>query len=244
VVTKTANTKTASVGQPVRYTIVVANRGPGAAPGASLTDTLNVPARLVSVKTTAGTCEKRLPLRCSFGTLAAGAKATVTVLAEPERSGCRQRNGASATGVGTDAAPADNLDAVDVCARKVALRLSKVAARSTVHAGGLLTYSIRVTNPTRGKARNVKTCDRLPAGLVYVGSRSKAKLTGGSYCWTAKALAAGKSRRYRITVRVLSSARGSTTNHATATGGESRTRKDRAAIRVLPARAQGGGVTG
>jgi uncharacterized repeat protein (TIGR01451 family) len=145
---------------------------------------------------------------------------------------------------GSRATPADNLDAVDVCARKVTLRLSKVAAHPTVRAGGLMTYSIRVTNPTHGMARNVKSCDRLPAGLVYVALRSKARLAGGSYCWTAKALAAGKSRRYGITVRVLSSARGSTTNRATATGAESRTHKDRAAIRVLPARAQGGGVTG
>jgi uncharacterized repeat protein (TIGR01451 family) len=183
-------------------------------------------------------------MRCSLGTIAAGATLTITVVAEPRRSGCRQRNAASATGEGTDAVAASNLDTVDLCARKVALRLSKTADEASVRAGGLMNYTIRVTNPTRATARNVKTCDRLPSGLVYVSSRSKARLTGGAYCWTAKRLPRGTTRRYRITVRVLRGASGNRVNRATVDGLQARRRQARAAIRVLPATAQGGGVTG
>jgi uncharacterized repeat protein (TIGR01451 family) len=183
-------------------------------------------------------------MRCALGTIPASGKATITVVVEPRRPGCRQRNAASATGDGTDTNPANNLDTVDVCAWRVALRLSKVADSSRVRAGGLMGYTIRVSNPTRATARNVKTCDRLPSGLVYVTSRSKARLSGGAYCWTARSLAAGASRRYRITVRVLRGASGSRVNRATVNGLEARLRRARAAIRVLPARAQGGGVTG
>ena len=243
-VSKTADHHTVSVGQPVTYTIVVANKGPAPAPSVDVTDTLSAPASIVSVKATAGSCTKAIPMHCSLGTIAAGAKVTITVVAEPRQSGCDQRNAASATGEGTDADPANNLDTVDLCARQLALRLSKVADVASVRAGGLMSYTIRVTNPTRATARDVKTCDRLPAGLVYVSSRSKARLTGGAYCWTARRLARGATRRYRITVRVLRGASGSRVNRATVNGLQARPRKARAAIRVLPGRAHGGGVTG
>jgi uncharacterized repeat protein (TIGR01451 family) len=243
-VTKTADHGTVTVGQRVTYTVVVVNKGPAAAPSADLTDTLSWPAWLVSVKPSQGSCRRSMPMHCSLGTIPAGGKVTITVVTAPKGAGCGQRNAASATAEGTDANPGNNLDTVDICARQVALRLSKVADAPSVRAGGLLSYTIRVTNPTRATARNVKTCDRLPAGLVYVSSRSKARLTGGAYCWTAKTLAAGASRRYRITVRVLRGASGSRVNRATVNGLEAHPRKARAAIRVLPNRAQGGGVTG
>jgi hypothetical protein len=57
-------------------------------------------------------------------------------------------------------------------------------------------------------------------------------------------VADSSSVRYRITVRVLRGASGGRVNRATVDGLEARPRKARAAIRVLPARAQGGGVTG
>jgi uncharacterized repeat protein (TIGR01451 family) len=210
-----------------------------------LTDTLNALARAVSIKATAGSCGKRIPLRCSLGTIAAGGKVTITVVAEPKQAGCRQRNAASAAAAGTDSGPANNLDTVDVCTRKVRLRLAKIAHQQAVTAGGRIAYTIRVLNPTRGTARNVRTCDQLPAGLVYVRSKAKAKLTGGRYCWRAKTLAPGESKSYGITVRALRGARGNKVNRATVAGTE-RAKPARAndAVRVRPAAGMGGGVTG
>ena len=244
-VSKTVNDRRVSVGQPVRYRIVVANHGPAAAPDVELTDTVNAPVSVESVKTTAGSCSGRMPLRCSLGTIAAGGKVTITVVAKPKKAGCRQRNAASATGAGTDGVPSSNLDSVDVCAVKVKLRLSKVADGATVTAGELISYTIRVSNPTKGTARNVRTCDRLPAGLVYVSARSKARLRGGAWCWRVNALGPGKSKRYRITVRALRGARGNTVNRATVSGAAGvKTARARRAVRVLPTAGSGGGVTG
>jgi uncharacterized repeat protein (TIGR01451 family) len=244
-ITKKANVTTASVGQPVRYTITVANPGAAEAPGVKLTDTLNAPVKLVSVKTTAGSCTKRIPLRCSLGGIPAGGKVTITIVAQPKHARCRQRNAASATGAGTDANQANNLDTVDVCVRKVGLRLSKVADHSAVTAGGLIAYTIRVTNPTKGTARNVRTCDRLPAGLVYVSSKAKAKLRGGRWCWRAKTLGPGKAERYRITVRALRGTSGKKVNRATIAGSpQAKAARAKRPVRVLPAAGRGGGVTG
>jgi uncharacterized repeat protein (TIGR01451 family) len=244
-ITKKANDTSASVGQPVRYTITVANVGAATAPAVKLTDTLNAPVKLVSARTTAGSCTKRIPLRCSLGAIPAGGNVTITVVAQPGRARCRQRNAASTTGAGTDANPANNLDTVDVCVRKVGLRLSKVADHSAVTAGGLISYTIRVSNPTKGTARHVRTCDRLPSGLVYVTSKAKAKLRGGRWCWRVQTLGPGKTKRYRITVRALRGTSGNKVNRATIAGSpQARPARANRRVRVLPAHGRGGGVTG
>jgi uncharacterized repeat protein (TIGR01451 family) len=244
VVSKTANDRSVYVGESVTYTVTVANTGAATAPSTDVTDVLNAPASVVSVKASQGSCTKNIPMTCQVGAIPAGGKVTITVVVKLRQSGCRQRNAASATAEGTDANPANNLARVDACVKAVPLRLTKVADSSSVRAGGLLGYTIRVSNRTAGEARDVKVCDRLPSGMVYVSSSSRAKLTKGQYCWTLKTLAAHKTKSYRITVRTLSSASGSRVNRATASAPGAVTTRAKDPVRVLGAHASGGGVTG
>jgi hypothetical protein len=79
--------------------------------------------------------------------------------------------------------------------------------------------------------------DRLPAGLVYVASKAKAKLSGGRYCWTAKTLGPGKSTRYRITVRTLGGASGAMLNRATTDSAHAKTAKAQRKVRCSRPRA-------
>jgi uncharacterized repeat protein (TIGR01451 family) len=190
------------VGQKVTYRIVVANKGPDAAPGVKMTDTLNAPATLVSVKTTAGSCNKSIPVTGSLGTIAAGDSVTITMQVRHREPGTGQTNAASVTGEGTDLVPGDNIDTITKTVRKVTLKVTKVASRSTVAAGGRLGYTIRVKNTSKGQARNVTTCDRLPSGMAFLSSTPKAKRSAGQRCWTAKRLNAGQTKVYRVTVRV------------------------------------------
>jgi uncharacterized repeat protein (TIGR01451 family) len=240
-VDKRASHSTVTVGQRLTYTIVVTNNGPGAAADAKLTDTFTRRASVVSVRTTTGSCTKAIPLTCSLGTIESGASVTITVVIKPRQSGRGQRNAASATGNGSDATPDNNLDTVDVTVRKVALRLSKVAARATVRAGDTLSYRIRVSNPTKGEARNVKVCDQLPSGLSFVSSSPKGKHSGSRRCWTIKSLKAAQSRTYRVTVRTAKGANGRKVNRATL-----RSPDIKPAIARRPVRIRGGrpGVTG
>jgi uncharacterized repeat protein (TIGR01451 family) len=243
-VVKKAKPTSVYVGQPVTYTLVVTNNGPDTATGVKVTDTLNKPASVVSVKTTQGKCTKSIPMTCSLGTIKAKKKVTITVVTKPRTSGCKQRNAGSVTGVGTDSNPSNNMSRADICAKPVPLRLTKVADRHTLPAGDLVGYTIRVSNRTVGEARNVKVCDDLPSGLVYVSSKAEAKFTKGQYCWTIKTLAAHKSTSFRITVRAVSSAAGNRVNRASASAPGAKTRRANDAVHVLPARASGGGVTG
>jgi uncharacterized repeat protein (TIGR01451 family) len=75
--------------------------------------------------------------------------------------------------------------------RKVTLKVRKVASRTSVHAGATVTYTIKVTNTSKGQARDVKTCDQFPSGIADVSSTPKAELSKGQHCWTAKLFKAG-----------------------------------------------------
>jgi uncharacterized repeat protein (TIGR01451 family) len=244
-VSKKANHNTVYVGQPTTYTIVVSNKGPDAAPNVKVTDTFSVPASVVSVKTTQGSCTDEIPITCKLGTVKAGGKVTITVVLKPKRSG-KARNAASATGDGTDGDPSNNMARTTTTVKSVALRLSKAADHASARAGERMGYTIRVTNPTRGEARDVQVCDRMPSGMVYVSSKARAKYTKGQYCWHIDTLRARSSRSYRITVRMLASASGSKVNRATASGEGATTKRAKDPVHVLPARASGGGggVTG
>jgi uncharacterized repeat protein (TIGR01451 family) len=140
--------------------------------------------------------------------------------------------------------PANNTGKVTVRILEPKLRLTKSVDRSSPRAGETATYTIRVTNPSKRSVPNVRVCDRLPSGLVYVSSRTKAKLTKSGYCWTAKRLWAGRSEAYRITVRALPGTSGRKVNHATASSSAATTARATRTVRVLAARVLGGGVTG
>jgi uncharacterized repeat protein (TIGR01451 family) len=233
-VDKRASATRVRIGQRVRYTVVVRNNGPGAAPDAQVTDTYNARATLVSVRTSQGTCARQLPIRCDLGRIDAGASATVTVVIKPRETGTA-RNAASATSCcGTDGDPSSNMDTADIRVRKVTLRITKVASRSSVQAGDAFSYRIRVRNPTRGEARNVRVCDRLPSGLRYVSSKPRARRAGAQRCWRIRTLGARKSRTFRVTVRAANGAIGRKVNRASAASRDAARRVTaREPVRVL-----------
>ena len=65
----------------------VRNFGPVAAAAVTLTHSLSPSVRLVSVATSQGSCSAAPPLRCTLGTLAPGASATITRVVRPRSAG-------------------------------------------------------------------------------------------------------------------------------------------------------------
>lgn len=125
------------------------------------------------------------------------------------------------------------------------LGLRKTANRATVRAGGLIAYTIRVTNATSVAVRRVRVCDRLPSGVIYVSSTPRATRSGGRYCWTIATLPGRSSRRFSLTTRTLRGISGIRTNVATlSASGVVRSVTATARVRVLPIAARAGGVTG
>jgi len=78
------------VGQNLTYTITVTNGGPATATGVTMSDTLPKNAGFGAVTSSQGSCtikpEKRL-VTCSLGSVAGGAKATVTIVVKPTSKG-------------------------------------------------------------------------------------------------------------------------------------------------------------
>jgi uncharacterized repeat protein (TIGR01451 family) len=234
-ITKRAAVKRPFVGQQVTYRIVVRNNGPDAAPNVRLADTFNAESTLVSVRTPQGTCTRRLPLSCQLGTIASDKSVTVTVVLKPRDTGSA-RNAVSAIGEGTDRTPSNNLAHADINVRPVPLRVTKVASRTSVRGGDTLQYRIRVQNPTRGEARDVRVCDRLPSGLRFVSSQPRSARRGNQRCWTIKRLGARQQRTFTVTVRAAKGAHGRKTNTVTVTSPDgARSVRARADVRVTGA---------
>ena len=89
-VTKTDSPDPVHVGQNLTYTITVTNGGPATATGVTMSDTLPKNAGFGAVTWSQGSCtikpEKRL-VTCSLGSVAGGAKATVTIVVKPTSKG-------------------------------------------------------------------------------------------------------------------------------------------------------------
>jgi uncharacterized repeat protein (TIGR01451 family) len=242
-ITKKVNTRNIRLGRSLTYTVVVTNNGPSVANDVVVTDTLAVPARNVSIKASAGKCTGTVPFTCRLGTIQPGKKVTITVKLTPTTAGTA-RNTASVTSPGTDPKTDNNIAGVSTTVAKPTLGLTKAANRKAVKAGQTVTYTLRVRNPSSAPVKDVKVCDNLPSGLVYVSSKSRAKLTKGQYCWTVGSLGAGKSRTFTLTARALKGTSGTKTNRATASSPDARTKRASRSVRVTRTALRAGGVTG
>ena len=119
------------------------------------------------------------------------------------------------------------------------LVLGKVSNKHVVKGGETVQFTITLRARGTGKATNVRVCDTLPPGLVFVRAPG-ATFSGGRACWHIATISAGQSRRYRVTVRADSVRRATVrTNVATvvAPGTDCTARRARRAIRRLSATA-------
>jgi uncharacterized repeat protein (TIGR01451 family) len=74
-------------GNELTYTVVVDNLGPAEATGVELSDLLPPDVSFSSVTASQGRCQETLPVRCHFQSLAAGERATVTIVVNPTEEG-------------------------------------------------------------------------------------------------------------------------------------------------------------
>ena len=110
------------------------------------------------------------------------------------------------------------------------------------HAGGTARFRIRVTNLGTDAAHNVRVCDLLPKEFTLIKAPVKPFYVKGHPCLRLPILK-GQKQGF-IKVRIARTARGKVVNTAQVKSLASGTRRNTASVRVLPARATGGGVTG
>jgi uncharacterized repeat protein (TIGR01451 family) len=177
--------------------------------------------------------------------LGGGASAQVRLRVVPLRTG-PLRNVASVIADGGGVSPNRGSDDANVRVRapRATLSLDKRADRRRVDGGELARYRIVARVGSRAVA-NLRICDVLPDGLVFVRARG-ATFRNGQACWS-RAYAAPRS-----TIRLSFVARAErgfrprrVTNVAVARAGNLAVRRARAPVMVMPAfGGAGGGVTG
>lgn len=245
-VTKVASTTKPELGKALDYRIEVTNRGQVTANDVRLTDTMSTNVVVDKVTATQGRCTSaKSTVECGLGAIAPGQKVTVVVTVTPITAGALS-NTVSVTAEGqSEERVLDNRAVANVTveAKRATATISKKASRKSVKGGKTVTYTITVKMGKRAGS-NLRVCDRLPHGLAFVRATG-AQFRKGQACWTIPYLGANKTKTLRIVARTDRSDRARrVTNTAVLTGRNVARRKASAAVRIAPALARPGGVTG
>jgi uncharacterized repeat protein (TIGR01451 family) len=213
-IVKHVNHSTAYPGQKLTYTLDVTNKGVLPAFNVRVTDTADRPVKIISAHPSQGSCTLGRPLRCTVGTMKAGAHVTITIVAVPTTIDTL-KNTSTVTSAGHDGDPSNNVSSANVKVAPV-LRLRKLASPHTVRPGQTLTYRLAVSNPTTVTIRHVTVCDSVPTGLVFASASPRARLRSGRRCWSIAELPAGKSKTLTLLANAAPGPGRRLTNTATA----------------------------
>ncbi|WP_282836797.1 hypothetical protein [Microbacterium flavum] len=236
VITKTADTASATAGGPLGWTVTVTNNGPSVSRGSALapitiTDTLPADVEGITVVSTTGGADCAIAagtLDCDIPVdLAVGATVTVVLagmLAADVAPGSTIANTATVTPVTTDPETENNSSTSETpTVVEESLTVDKtIVAPVPPEAlpGGTLTYRITVANGGPSDARGVFVVDDLPDGVTFDS------IVAGGDVWTAVAqgedvrfdltglLAAGADSSFDILVDIDSGVVGDVTNTA------------------------------
>jgi uncharacterized repeat protein (TIGR01451 family) len=150
-------------GQPLTYEVVVANSGPAAAANTVVVISWNFPPPAATIDSSTPCTVANRQLRCELGTLPAGDSRTFTVTVVPNRAGELTTTLDALTTV-PDEDPDDNRVVLTSNVRPADLVLTQQVAPRPGFVGGIVTYTLRVTNTGTAIARDVTLIHRIPAG--------------------------------------------------------------------------------
>jgi uncharacterized repeat protein (TIGR01451 family) len=195
------------VGQPLTYTIGVANGGPAAATGVLATETLPATVTFVSATSTAGSCAQASgTLTCTISALASGASATITVVVTPTQPGALDAT-ATVSGDQPDDNPGNNSAAVTTMAKLPTVPVlnqptltvtaagasaptvgGSITGEATLAGGTVITGRITLTVYGPGDtscSHALATTTAAVSGNGIYGSRPFVATAPGTYRWVA-----------------------------------------------------------
>ena len=219
-VAKTVDDATPDVGGTVVFTVTVTNDGPDDATGVAVTDALPAGLGLVAHTASQGSYDA-VTGEWTLGVLARDAAATLTLTATVDDAAVATNTAevTAADQVDRDSTPANGLageddrDSATVTPRRADLSLTKTVDDATPDVGGVVTFTVRVSNAGPDSATGVRVTDDLPVGLLAVGvTPSVGTWNASSGVWDVGTLASGRSETLVIEAQVTTN--GTLTNVA------------------------------
>ena len=167
-------TGTASVaaGGDITYSLAVSNSGPSTATSVSVADALPAGVSFVSATGSGWTCgEAAGVVTCTRPSVTSGSTApTITIQVTAPVGKAKAVNTATVSASTTDPDPSNNTDQATTTVGAAAdLQLVKAGPKTAV-AGGLLAYTLTVTNNGPDAAKSVVVTDPIPAGTSFVSA--------------------------------------------------------------------------
>ena len=222
-----------TAGATATYTIDVANAGPDAAHGVTVTDQLPAGLAFVSAQGSGWTCAESAPavVTCSLaGGLAVGSASTLSIAVSAARSTQvgphAVTNSASVDASTLDPDDSDNADS-DATTILPAPPLSDLGARVQVSdpdpsPGDTVVWTVSITNAGPDDSGRVSTTFQIPNGLTFVGTDNAVPAwscdsTNGIVC-TTPGIAPSETSTLTIRLGVAPSASGTLEGEITVTG--------------------------
>lgn len=221
------------------YNLTVTNRGQSDASAITFTDTLPNGVTFVAANADGGSCTAAVnTVTCQIASIASGSSANVLIEVKVRQNAPSPLvNTARVTSVTHDPMTGNNARTLRTNIRQADLAITNIDRPDPVSVGGVIRYSLRVTNNGPHVATGVLVTDVLPEGLTpisaigpsgatcsVVGRRAQCTLpplaNGSAATVTVRAqVSAGMAGTVRNTARVSTSARDSVSsnNRATAT---------------------------
>ena len=207
---------TGYVGQPFTYTLAITNVGVLTATNVVITDVL--PANL-SLLSASGCGSATGVVTCTLPSLSTGSSSVFNLVVQPSAVGTYTNTAV----VGSDQLDVELLNNSSTVSTTILpltdLALSKTATPDPARVGGVITYTLVVTNAGPSAATGVILTDTLPAGVTL--STADGGCVGSStLVCTIGTVNAGESKSRSIAVTVSADAASIITNNATVTGNE------------------------
>jgi uncharacterized repeat protein (TIGR01451 family) len=195
-------------GSNLTYTIDVTNVGEISAEHVTLSNTLVSGTGVVSINSSRGTCSGNRLITCDFGTLEAGAKATLTLVVLPPAV-ANMVDTAVAASTTPEVTNANNTATLNTPVIFTDLMAKNSSALQLTEIGGINTYIITVTNKGPAPAINVTVTDNLPPEMTFVSCTSTSAVfcggAGNNRLVVVPSLAVGASFTTAIVARVNNS---------------------------------------
>ncbi|HEV7764352.1 MAG TPA: IPTL-CTERM sorting domain-containing protein [Thermoanaerobaculia bacterium] len=203
-----------NVGDDISWTITVTNTAIGDAGTVQFTDTLPAQTTFVSLDAPAGwTCTTGATIQCSAPSLAAGATATFTLVADATTAGSITNTANFATAGDPDTS--NNSASANTTIAQPDAAVTKVGPASVV-VGDDITWTITVTNDGTADTGTVTLNDVLPSETTFVSLDAPAGwtcTTGSTVNCSAPSLAAGANATFTLVANAMTE--GVITNTAT-----------------------------